>query len=105
MSTASYPKALRISVVASVRRRSERVFEHSGPVFLLLSGAKIIVAGALAAGITFFVFGGIGPNGAHGIASWLALIAALMCLPLGVLRCLLGVAAWLRARPRGFRSF
>jgi putative exporter of polyketide antibiotics len=65
---------------------------------LLQSGAGTLAAGILAAALTQFVFGGIGPQGPHTNSGWLALIVAMMCLPFGFLLSLLGVAKWLRNR-------
>jgi hypothetical protein len=63
---------------------------------LLQSGIGTLAAGVLAAGLTQFVFGGIGPHGPHTNSGWLLLIIALMCLPFGFLLSLLGTAKWLR---------
>ena len=65
---------------------------------LLQSGIATLAAGILAAALTQFVFGGIGPQGPHTNSGWLALIVALMCLPFGFMLSLLGVAKWLRNR-------
>jgi len=65
---------------------------------LLQSGGGTLATGILAAALTQFVFGGIGPEGPHTNSGWLALIIALMCLPFGFLLSLLGVAKWLRLR-------
>jgi hypothetical protein len=65
---------------------------------LLQSGGGTLAAGILAAALTQFAFGGIGPQGPHTNAGWLSLIVALMCLPFGFLLSLLGVAKWLRIR-------
>lgn len=65
---------------------------------LLQSGSGTLATGILAAALTQFAFGGIGPQGPHTNSGWLALIVALMCLPFGFLLSLLGVAKWLRNR-------
>jgi hypothetical protein len=65
---------------------------------LLQSGAGTLAAGILAAALAKFALGGIGPQGPHTNSGWLALIAALMCLPFGFLLTLLGLAKWLRLR-------
>ena len=64
---------------------------------LLQSGGGTLAAGIVAAALAQFAFG-IGPQGPHTNAGWLALIVALMCLPFGFLLSLLGVAKWLRLR-------
>ena len=65
---------------------------------LLLTGVWTLAAGVAATLLTKFVFGGIGPQGPHTNSGWLALIAAMMCLPFGSMVTLLGVAKWLRKR-------
>ena len=65
---------------------------------LLQSGGGTLATGIVAAALTQFAFGGIGPQGPHTNSGWLALIVALMCLPFGFLLSLLGVAKWLRNR-------
>ncbi|QNI34830.1 hypothetical protein H7849_06650 [Alloacidobacterium dinghuense] len=62
------------------------------------SGIGTLAAGILAAALTQFAFGGIGPQGPHTNSGWLALIVALMCLPFGFLLSLLGMAKWFRIR-------
>jgi putative exporter of polyketide antibiotics len=68
---------------------------------LLQSGLATLAAGILAAALTQFVFGGIGPHGPHTNTGWLLLIVTLMCLPFGFLLSLLGAAKWLRNRRLG----
>jgi hypothetical protein len=65
---------------------------------LLQGGASILGAGILAGVLLLTVFGGFSPTGAHTNAGWLALIAALMCIPFGALLLTLGVAKWFRNR-------
>lgn len=67
---------------------------------LLTIGSMIFFAGALAAGLTLTVFGGISRQGPHTNLGWLALIAALSCLPLGAVTLLLGLAKLLGDRGR-----
>jgi len=43
-------------------------------------------------------FGGVGVEGAHNNAGWLALIVGAMCLPFGLMLFALGAAKWLRNR-------
>jgi TRAP-type C4-dicarboxylate transport system permease small subunit len=74
----------------------EKNMPDDGARQLLISGAWILVIGFLAVALTKFAFGGIGPQGAHSNAGWIALIVALMCLPFGFLLFLLGAAKWLR---------
>ncbi len=65
----------------------------------LLRGGGLILAFGLAAFLLLMtVFGGVGVEGAHSNAGWLALILAAMCLPFGLLLSLLGVAKCLRKR-------
>jgi hypothetical protein len=75
--------------------------QGDGTQQLLQSGGGTFAAGILAAALTQFAFGGIGPQGPHTNSGWLALIVALMCLPFGFLLSLLGVAKWLRNRRLG----
>ena len=65
---------------------------------LLRTGAWILVAGVVAALLTATVFGGISRQGPHTNAGWLSLMAALMCLPFGLMLFALGAAKWLRNR-------
>ncbi len=65
---------------------------------LLLTGGWMLVAGVLAALLTATVFGGISRQGPHSNAGWLSLMAALMCLPFGLMLFALGAAKWLRNR-------
>ena len=62
------------------------------------TGGWMLVAGVLAALLTATVFGGISRQGPHTNAGWLSLMAALMCLPFGLMLFALGAAKWLRNR-------
>ena len=53
-----------------------------GTAQLLRAGIWILVVGGLAALLTATVFGGIGGHGPHTNSGWLALLLAMMCLPL-----------------------
>jgi hypothetical protein len=63
---------------------------------LLRWGATTLAAGIFFAVLTKTVFGGIGIQGPHTNAGWLALIAAMGCLPFGSMLFILGAAKWLR---------
>lgn len=65
---------------------------------LLKAGIAILLAGVLAALLTATVFGGITRQGPHTNAGWLSLMAAMMCLPFGLMLFVLGAAKWLRNR-------
>ena len=65
---------------------------------MLTAGIWTLVAGAIAALLAETVFGGIGRNGPHTNAGWLALMVAMMCLPFGLMLFGLGFAKWLRNR-------
>jgi hypothetical protein len=65
---------------------------------LLLTGIWTLAAGAVAALLAATVFGGISRQGPHTNAGWLALMAAMMCLPFGLMLFGLGFAKWLRNR-------
>ncbi|MGB9030360.1 MAG: hypothetical protein WCC27_09590 [Acidobacteriaceae bacterium] len=71
---------------------------------LLLTGGWMLVAGVVAALLTATVFGGISRQGPHTNAGWLSLMAALMCLPFGLMLFSLGGAKWLRNRRLGRTS-
>lgn len=68
---------------------------------LLRWGASTLGAGIFFAILTKLVFGGIGSQGPHTNGGWLALIAAMGCLPFGSMLFLLGAAKWLRNRRSG----
>jgi hypothetical protein len=65
---------------------------------LLRSGSLIVAVGLVAAFLLMEVLGGVGVEGAHSNAGWLALITSAMCLPFGGMLTLLGAAKWLRRR-------
>ena len=58
---------------------------------LLASGLIIFGTGLLAVFLMKTVFGGSGPQGPHTNAGWLALMAAIGCLPTGLLTLLLAL--------------
>ena len=68
---------------------------------LLTSGTAIFSTGVLAAVLALIALGGIGPQGPHSNAGWLALMLAMGCLPTGLLTLLLGLAKLLGDRRRG----
>jgi len=59
---------------------------------LLLSGGIILGSGVLCALLADTVFGGLGRQGPHTNMGWLALMAAMGCLPFGTLLLGLGLA-------------
>jgi uncharacterized membrane protein YidH (DUF202 family) len=65
---------------------------------LLRTGLWMLAAGAVAALLAATVFGGISRQGPHTNAGWLSLMAAMMCLPFGLMLFGLGFAKWLRNR-------
>jgi hypothetical protein len=65
---------------------------------LLRWGAAILAIGAAAIALLMTAFGGVGVEGAHNNAGWLALIVGAMCLPFGLMLFALGAAKWLRNR-------
>ena len=67
---------------------------------VLTTGVGIFLTGVIAALLTSTVLGGIGPQGPHTNAGWLALMLAMGCLPTGLLTLLLGVAKVLGDRRR-----
>jgi hypothetical protein len=72
--------------------------QNDGTRQLLQGGAIILLMGSVAFGLLMLVFGGVGVEGAHNNAGWLALITGAMCLPFGLMLFALGVAKWLRKR-------
>jgi hypothetical protein len=71
---------------------------NDGTTQLLRAGVLIVLAGSVAIGLLMTVLGGIGVDGAHNNAGWLALIIGAMCLPFGLMLTVLGLAKWLRKR-------
>jgi hypothetical protein len=69
-----------------------------GTTELLQWGGSILGAGVIAILLLFTVLGGVGVDGAHNNAGWLALIIGAMCLPFGLMLTVLGMAKWLRRR-------
>ena len=67
---------------------------------LLRTGSAIFLTGAVAALLAATVFGGIGRQGPHTNAGWLALMVAMGCLPTGTLTLALGLAKLLGGRKR-----
>jgi hypothetical protein len=67
---------------------------------LLRTGLAIFGAGVLAALLTQTVFGGIGRQGPHTNAGWLALMIAMGCLPTGTLTLALAIAKLIGDRKR-----
>jgi uncharacterized membrane protein YidH (DUF202 family) len=65
---------------------------------LLRAGIAILAAGIAAAVLAATVFGPIGIHGPHSNGGWLSLMAAMMCLPFGLMLFVLGFAKWLRGR-------
>lgn len=65
---------------------------------LLQSGFWITLVGLLALLATKTLFGGIGIDGPHTDAGWLAFMFALMGVPFGLMLLVLGGAKWLRNR-------
>ncbi len=59
---------------------------------LLTTGSAIFFTGVAAAALAETVLGGIGRQGPHTNAGWLALMVAMGCLPTGTLTLLLGLA-------------
>ena len=78
--------------------RSGAARPDDGTRALLVTGGWILVAGVVAALLAELVFGGIGRQGPHTNSGWLALMAAMMCLPFGLMLFALGAAKWLRNR-------
>jgi hypothetical protein len=59
---------------------------------LLTAGSLIFFTGAIAALLTYTVFGGIGRQGPHTNPGWLTLMIAMGCLPTGLMTLLLALA-------------
>lgn len=68
---------------------------------LLTTGSALFLAGALAAALMLYVFGGVTPqHGPHTDSGWMALMVAIACLPLGSVTLLLAFAKLLGDRHR-----
>ena len=67
---------------------------------LLRTGLAIFLTGAIAALLTLTLFGGIGHQGPHTNAGWLALMVAMGCLPTGTLTLLLALSKLIDDRER-----
>ena len=67
---------------------------------LLRTGIGIFITGAVAALLTLTAFGGIGRQGPHTNAGWLALMIAMGCLPTGTLTLILAIAKLIGDRKR-----
>ena len=65
---------------------------------LMRGGLSILGFGLLAIALLFAVFGGVGTDGAHTNAGWLALVIGMMCIPFGLMLSALGFAKWVRGR-------
>ena len=59
---------------------------------ILKTGSVIFLTGVVAAALMLTVFGGVSRQGPHTNLGWIALIAAISCLPLGAITLLLGLA-------------
>jgi hypothetical protein len=71
---------------------------EDGTTQLLRWGSLILAAGIVAIALLMTLLGGVGVEGAHSNAGWLALIVGAMCLPFGLMLTGLGAAKWLRRR-------
>lgn len=97
-----HPHARLAPVLVFAPRPTHAEAEHlalnaeDGTLQLLRSGFMTAGVAALAAMLTLFVFGGIGPDGPCTSLGWLALMVAMMSMPFGLLMLLLGGAKWLR---------
>jgi hypothetical protein len=67
---------------------------------LLRTGLWLFLAGAVAALLAQTIFGGIGRQGPHTNAGWLALMVAMGCLPTGTLTLALAIAKLIGDRKR-----
>lgn len=67
---------------------------------LLRTGILIFLTGCAAALAIVFFFGGIGRQGPHTNAGWLALVLAMGCLPTGTLTLVLAALKIFADRPR-----
>ena len=69
-----------------------------GTRMLLRTGFWVMVIGILCLVATETLFGGIGIDGPHSNAGWLAFMFAMMGIPFALLLLALGGAKWLRNR-------
>lgn len=67
---------------------------------LLRTGLAIFLMGTIAALLAVTVCGGIGRQGPHTNAGWLALMVAMGCLPTGTLTLALGISKVIGDRKR-----
>ena len=65
---------------------------------LLRAGGAILLCGVVAVVLVKFAFGGVGKQGPHTNAGWLALMVAMGCLPMGTILTALGAAKWMGGR-------
>ncbi len=84
----------------SSSRVALRSQNDDGTRALLQAGFWITLGGALSLIATLTVFGGIGIDGPHTNAGWIAFMFALMGIPFGLLLLILGGAKWLRNHRR-----
>ena len=75
-----------------------RPLPDDGTRQLLRGGSLILAIGVVAILLLETVLGGVGEEGAHTNAGWLALVVGMMCVPFGLMLTALGVAKWLRRR-------
>ena len=87
---------LNVQATGTRRERHRALNAGDGTRQLLLSGFCTMLVGLSAGLLTAFLFGGIGPQGAHSNAGWLSLMIAMMSTPFAILLLLLGGAKWLR---------
>ncbi len=95
-SESSVAAPLRTEAAGSRRERHRALNGSDGTRQLLLSGFWTLLVGLSAGLLTAFLFGGIGPQGAHTNPGWLSLMIAMMTTPFAILLLLLGGAKWLR---------
>jgi hypothetical protein len=67
---------------------------------LLRAGLAIFLTGVVAALLTITAFGGIGHQGPHTNAGWLALMVTMGCLPTGTLTLALAISKLIGDRKR-----
>ncbi len=90
------------SVPQPAKLRPER--NDGGTHALLQAGFWITLFGALSLVATKTFLGGIGIDGPHTNAGWIAFMFALMGIPFGLLLLTLGSAKWLRNRSHSRNS-